>query len=100
MPQKEQAAHYHLNLSCIRAVSQDFVPSSLLVPYDILPSSSQGVTTLCFWDFCGLMHLVLINQVAQCTSTCPELTCVCVLVSILICFAVQPYPLLSVLIMT
>ena len=53
------AAHYHLNLSCIRAVSQDFVPSSLLVPYDILPSSSQGVPTPCFWDFCALMHLAL-----------------------------------------
>ena len=25
MPQKEQAAHYHLNLSYIQAISQDFV---------------------------------------------------------------------------
>jgi len=73
MPQKEQAAHYHLNLSCIRAVFEDFVPSSLLVPYDILPSKF----TPCFGDFCALMHLVLINQAAWCTSTCPKLSCVC-----------------------
>jgi len=61
---------------CIRAVSLDFVPSSLLVPYDILPSSSQGVSTPCVWDFCALMHLVL-NLAARCTSTCPKLSCVC-----------------------
>ena len=34
-PQKEQLAHYHLNLSCIRAVAPTFVPSSLIVPPDI-----------------------------------------------------------------
>ena len=33
--QKEQPAHYHLNLSCIRAVAPTFVPSSLIVPPDI-----------------------------------------------------------------
>ena len=36
-PSKEQAYHYHLNLTCIRAVASDFIPSSLRVPPDILP---------------------------------------------------------------
>ena len=36
-PSKEQACHYHLNLTCIRAVASDFIPSSLCVPPDILP---------------------------------------------------------------
>ena len=36
-PSKEQACHYHLNLTCIRAVAADFIPSSLCVPPDILP---------------------------------------------------------------
>ena len=35
IPQREQPAHYHLNLSCIRAVSPGFVPASLVVPDDI-----------------------------------------------------------------
>ena len=33
-PQKEQPAHYHLNISCIRVVATDFVPSSIVVPPD------------------------------------------------------------------
>ena len=36
-PQKEQPAHYHLNLSCIGAVAPTFVPSSLFVPPDVKP---------------------------------------------------------------
>lgn len=39
-PQKEQPAHYHLNLACVRAAPPDFVPASLLVPYNILPTLS------------------------------------------------------------
>ena len=40
-PQKEQPAHYHLNILCIRAVATDFVPSSIVVPPDVLPSLGQ-----------------------------------------------------------
>lgn len=36
-PSKEQACHYHLNLTCIRAVASEFIPSSLRVPPDVLP---------------------------------------------------------------
>ena len=36
-PQKEQPAHYHFNLNCIRAVAPTFVPSSLVVPPDVGP---------------------------------------------------------------
>ena len=34
-PQKEQPAHYHLNLSCIRAVAPTFISASLVVPPDV-----------------------------------------------------------------
>ena len=40
-PQKEQPAHYHLNILCIRALATDFVPSSIIVPPDVLPSLGQ-----------------------------------------------------------
>ena len=36
-PGKEQPSHYHLNLSCIQAVAANFVPSSIIVPPDVLP---------------------------------------------------------------
>ena len=39
--QKEQPAHYHLNKSCIQVVATDFVPSSIVVPPDVLPSLGQ-----------------------------------------------------------
>ena len=37
-PQKEQACHYHLRLCCIKAAEPTFVPLSLRVPQDIVPS--------------------------------------------------------------
>ena len=40
-PQKEQPAHYNLNILCIRVVAADFVPSSIVVPHDVLPSLGQ-----------------------------------------------------------
>ena len=40
-PQKEQPAHYHLNISCIRVVATDFVPSTIVVPPDVLLSLGQ-----------------------------------------------------------
>lgn len=36
-PRSEQAAHYHLNLQCIKAVEPGFVPQSLTIPPDVLP---------------------------------------------------------------
>ena len=36
-PQREQPVHYHFKLTCIHAVTPDFVPSSLTIPPDILP---------------------------------------------------------------
>ena len=36
-PQKEQPAHYYLNLSCICAVAPTFISSSLVVPPDVGP---------------------------------------------------------------
>ena len=41
-PRKEQPAHYHLNLSCIQAVSPEFVPASMLVPADVMPKLKQA----------------------------------------------------------
>ena len=40
---KEQPAHYHLNLACIRAVAPQFVPSSLVtcIPSDVRPKLTQ-----------------------------------------------------------
>ena len=35
VPQKEQPAHYHLNILCMQAVATDFVPSSIVSP-DVL----------------------------------------------------------------
>lgn len=40
-PSKEQASHYHLNLSCIKTVASNFVPSSLCVPPDMLPRLTE-----------------------------------------------------------
>ena len=40
-PRKEQPAHYHLNLACIRAVAPQFVPSSLVIPSDVRPKLTQ-----------------------------------------------------------
>lgn len=37
-PLKEQPAHYHLNLPCIRTACPEFIPCSLLVPSDVLPA--------------------------------------------------------------
>ena len=34
-PQREQAVHYHVKVSCIRSCCPDFIPSSLVVPSDI-----------------------------------------------------------------
>ena len=40
-PRSEQAAHYHLNLQCIKAVEPGFVPQSLTIPpmfyHNLLP---------------------------------------------------------------
>jgi hypothetical protein len=34
-PQREQAVHYHIKLSCIKSACADFVPASLVVPSDV-----------------------------------------------------------------
>ena len=52
-PQKEQPAHYHLNISCVRAVATDFV-----VPPDVLPSLGQVHEELLCLVF-GPFYLVL-----------------------------------------
>ena len=39
-PVREQAAHYHLNVSCVKAVSPCFIPAQLVIPSDILSSLS------------------------------------------------------------
>lgn len=35
-PVREQAVHYHLKLACVKATCPDFVPSSLVIPPDML----------------------------------------------------------------
>ena len=49
-PQKEQPAHYCLDISRIRAVATDFVPSSSVVPPDVLPSLGQVYEELVLKD--------------------------------------------------
>ena len=39
-PVREQAAHYHLKIPCVKAASPSFVPAKLVVPADILTSLS------------------------------------------------------------
>jgi len=63
MPQKEQAAHYHLNLSCIRAVSQDFVHRVSLFHTISYPAVHKEYLHLVL-GISVPMHLVLINQAA------------------------------------
>ena len=58
VPQKEQPAPYHLNISCLRAVDTDFVPSSIIVPPDVLPSLGQVHEEFLCLVF-GLLYLVL-----------------------------------------
>ena len=54
-PQREQPAHYHLNISCIRVVATDFVPSTIVVPPDVLPLLGQ-IQFLCL--VFGLFYLI------------------------------------------
>ena len=58
VPQKEQPAHYQLNISCIQAVATDFVPSTIVVPPDVLPSLGQVHEEFLCLVF-GLFYLVL-----------------------------------------
>ena len=39
-PVRDQAAHYHLNVSCVKAASPCFIPAKLVIPSDILSSLS------------------------------------------------------------
>lgn len=52
---KEQPAHYHLNLPCIRCFFQ-FVSHSLLVPSDVLPALT-AVHKDYLWLVFGLLNL-------------------------------------------
>ena len=40
LPVQEQAAHYHLKVACVHAVSPYFVPGNLVIPSDIIFSLS------------------------------------------------------------
>ncbi len=56
-------AHYHLNLSCVQAVSPDFVPSSVLVSPDnvaIVEHGSQGMLAHRYWAFFTLNGTIVV----------------------------------------
>lgn len=40
-PVREQAVHYHVKLTCVKAACPDFVPSSLVIPPDMLKKLSM-----------------------------------------------------------
>ena len=68
-PQKEQPAHYHLNILCIRAVATDFVPSSIVVPPDVWVKFTKNSCVL-FLD--SLLDMLLLFVSCFATTNWPQ----------------------------
>ena len=49
-PLREQAVHYHLTLTCIKAARPDFPLSSLVIP----PNSAQKLSVT-YWEYLRLI---------------------------------------------